>query len=85
MELLLPELCQLKEFICAFPEMHIRLYDRYADSPENYKFLKNLKENISNLVLQQSVTLNSVALLSDGLSDCDLLIIADCIKSCVLT
>lgn len=79
MELFLPELCQLKE-LEEYSELDIRLYDRYVDSCDTVRFLNDIKENVFNLSLKQTVTLKSVSLLKDGLEECDLLIVADYFK-----
>lgn len=74
---LLPELADMRELELE-EGLHVRLYDRYCDVPENLEFIQTLIRDFEDYHYEgPRKTVEVVANLWQGLQDCDLFIIAD--------
>lgn len=80
LKILLPDLCEIAELESP-AGIEIRLYDQYAETHENSKFIKGLIEGFNELPLTGcKKTIMLMDTIGNGLTECDLFIIADFIK-----
>lgn len=82
LRVLLPELCNV-EFTPKPFGIAIKLFDHYSETRENIQFIKTIMEEFAILETSVYKTIELVQIISEGLGECDLFIIADWIKPSV--
>lgn len=76
LRVLLPELCNIR-YHPNPSVIAVKLYDRHAEKNENAQFIKTIKEEFEVLDTAVLKTVETIDIISDGLKQCDIFIIAD--------